>query len=51
LNKKIFILEVRQNAAGVDPRGDADSAFAALESLLNAEQLEAAKDLAKAFLN
>lgn len=50
LNAKLSILEVRQHAAEIDPRGHADSAFSALEALLNAEQIDAAKSLAKAFL-
>jgi tetratricopeptide (TPR) repeat protein len=50
LNKKVSVIEVRQQAAEVDPRGDSDSAFAALQALLNADQIDVAKSLAKAFL-
>jgi tetratricopeptide (TPR) repeat protein len=50
LNQKLSIIEVRQKAAEVDPRGDSDSAFGALEALLNAGQIDVAKNLAKAFL-
>jgi tetratricopeptide (TPR) repeat protein len=50
LNKKVSIIEVRQNATEVDPRGDSDSAFSALQSLLAAEQVDVAKNLVKAFL-
>jgi hypothetical protein len=50
LNKKVSILEVRQTAVEVDPRGDSDSAFGALQALLNTAQIDAAKNLAKAFL-
>jgi hypothetical protein len=50
LNEKLSVIEVRQNAAEVDPRGNTDSAFSALESLLNAEQIDVARNLAKAFL-
>jgi tetratricopeptide (TPR) repeat protein len=50
LNQKISIIEVRQKAAEVDPRGDSDFAFSALEALLNAAQSDVAKNLANAFL-
>jgi tetratricopeptide (TPR) repeat protein len=50
LNKKLSVIEVRQQAAEVDPRGDSDSAFTALQGLIKADQAEAAKNLAKAFL-
>jgi tetratricopeptide (TPR) repeat protein len=50
LNNKVSVIEVRQQAAQVDPRGDSDSAFTALEGLVKADQIEAAKNLAKAFL-
>jgi tetratricopeptide (TPR) repeat protein len=50
LNRKVSILEVRQTAVEVDPRGDSDSAFGALEALLSTGQIDAAKNLAKAFL-
>jgi len=50
LNKKVSVIEVRQQAAAVDPRGDSDSAFTALEALVKVDQIEAAKSLAKAFL-
>ena len=36
LNQKLALIEVRQNAAEVDPRGDSDSAFSALDALLEA---------------
>jgi tetratricopeptide (TPR) repeat protein len=50
LNKKVSVIEVRQQAAEVDPRGDSDSAFTALEGLVKVDQIEVAKNLAKAFL-
>lgn len=50
LNRKLSIIEVRQQAAEVDPRADSDSAFTALNALLKADQSDVAKNLAKAFL-
>lgn len=50
LNEKVAVIEVRQRAAQIDPRGDSDLAFSVLEELVKADQIEAAKSLAKAFL-
>ncbi len=50
LNEKVSNIEVRQQAAEIDPRGDSDPAFTALEALLKADQVAVAKNLAKAFL-
>lgn len=50
LNNKVSVLELRQYAAQVDPRGDPNTAYEVLEKLLQENEVEAARNLSKAFL-
>jgi tetratricopeptide (TPR) repeat protein len=50
LNRKISVIEVRQQASEIDPRAGSESAPGVLNDLLNLGQIDSAVSLAKAFL-
>ena len=50
LNQKVEVIEVKQEAAQVDPRGSIEEARVRLKELMTFDQVNAAKSVAKAFL-
>jgi hypothetical protein len=50
LNHKMQIVEVKQQAAEIDPRGNVQAALRVIPVLASMEQIETAKSVAKAFL-
>lgn len=50
LNQKLQVVQVKQEAAQVDPRGNVEEARVMLKQLMTLDQVDSAKSLAKAFL-